>query len=248
MRAFQTSFPGVISELSTTLVNCNPRRLSDFMGSGSRRLSTPGLTASTTTSVPASQAASAQSTISGMSGSALHLTISTSMQSSGLGSLAPSSVQSVQAAPPSSNPSTAPQSTSSNPSGFSACYTGQACVLNFEFYTGDTHYKIHAAGANMPLVTCATACKNDANCEAFSSLGNGLVPSCTFWMNGACNIPAGNPPGLVNHLYVTTCEKTGTREEFAPVKVENGASRCKCDNTLGLPLAVLSAFLMAAVP
>jgi len=125
------------------------------------------------------------------------------------------------------------------PPGFSACYEGTSCY--FDTYVQDTHFKIHDAGANMPFTTCATACINSANCEAFETMSNGLAPSCTFWMNGACDISKGSPPGHVNPGMITDkrsmtfCEKPRERNAFS--------RRC----TLGLPLAMLSTLVMAAV-
>jgi len=232
--AFQNTVgkSGIVGEVSLALDNCQSRRLSELPGPASRRLSTPGITATAPVTVPAGQAASAAAAMQSTSVSSVQSAIVSSLQSVGLGNLAPSSVQSIQATPP-----------SSTPNGFTACYAGVACYFNT--YAIDTHYKIFEAGTNLPFQQCADACRTDANCEAFESLSNAEAPSCTLWMNGACNIEAGNPPGFVNTgvaSHATTCEKDGARKPFKDV-----SSKCDKSSTLGLPLLMLSVFLVAAV-
>jgi len=124
--------------------------------------------------------------------------------------------------------------------GYSHCYTGKACW--FTPYLKDTHYMIYKSTAGYSQNDCATACTAEPKCEAFESLSNDLVPSCVFWMNGACNIPAGNPDGYVatNVAFAYTCEKAGARSTYM-------ASQSLNSCILSRSLKMLSIFFMADV-
>merc|ERR1719410_875880 len=86
--------------------------------------------------------------------------------------------------------------------GYEKCFEKQACY--FKGYSDTTHYKLHKKTANYPRDSCAADCLNDPKCEAFESLGAGMKPSCSFWMNGACDIMKGNPPGFVKDIPYAT--------------------------------------------
>lgn len=130
-----------------------------------------------------------------------------------------------------------------NPAGYDVCVSGAGCYFNF--YAVNTHYKIHRASHGAGGFTnaqCAAACTADASCEAYEYLTSPNSPACSFWLKGACNIPAGSPPGYVTGIsYATYCDKVGARSAFTPV-----TSGCKNSNILGLG-SVLSAFLMLAM-
>jgi hypothetical protein len=129
-----------------------------------------------------------------------------------------------------------------NPAGYDTCVSGAGCYFNF--YAVNTHYKIHQAshGAGFTNAQCAAACTADASCEAYEYLTSPNSPACSFWLKGACNIPAGSPPGYVTGIsYATYCDKVGARSAFTAV-----TSGCKNSNILGLG-SVLSAFLMLAM-
>lgn len=126
--------------------------------------------------------------------------------------------------------------------GYEQCYTGQSCW--FKPYAAGTHYKIYKSTANYPADDCAQACLSDSTCEAFESLSNGVKPSCSFWMNGACDILAGNPDGFVNTGvdYAYFCDKNGARATYNPVASQSLKS-CMFSSSL----MVLSVFLVAGV-
>merc|ERR1719468_783317 len=90
--------------------------------------------------------------------------------------------------------------------------------------------------------TCAADCVADAECEAFESLSSGTAPSCSFWMNGACDIQAGTSPGPLGYTtsihYATFCDKNGARKAFTQ---EVG----KCEGpSLGLSSVALTAVVL----
>lgn len=171
-------------------------------------------------------------------------------------SITPSAMQAALTAALNANPSTSSfasqvQSMSApttptvvvNPAGYDVCVSGAGCYFNF--YAVNTHYKIHRASHGAGGFTnaqCAAACTADATCEAYEYLTSPNSPACSFWLKGACNIPAGSPPGYVTGIsYATYCDKVGARSAFTPV-----TSGCKNSNILGLG-SVLSAFLMLAM-
>ena len=126
--------------------------------------------------------------------------------------------------------------------GYQQCYDGQSCW--FKPYAAGTHYKIYKSTANYPKDDCAQACTNDNTCEAFESLSNGVKPSCSFWMNGACDIMNGNPDGLIKTGvdYAYFCDKVGNRATYNPVASQSLKS-CMFSSSL----MVLSVFLVAGV-
>jgi len=126
--------------------------------------------------------------------------------------------------------------------GYQQCYDGQSCW--FKPYAAGTHYMIYKDGANYPKDDCAAACTNEPKCEAFESLSNGVKPSCSFWMNGACDIIKGNPDGFVDSdvSYAYFCDKDGARATYTPVASQSLKS-CMFSSSL----MVLSVFLVAGL-
>jgi len=127
---------------------------------------------------------------------------------------------------------------SSGYNGYEKCYTAATCII--DTYAKDTHYKVYKMTPSYPAQDCADACTAEPECEAFESLSHGVGPSCYFWMNGACDIMADNPPGFTTTGVspVLFCDKDGDRKEFEP-----GASKCHHSRTLGRSLIILSVFL-----
>jgi len=121
--------------------------------------------------------------------------------------------------------------------GYEKCYEKQACT--FKKYTLDTHYKIISV-APIAAQECAEKCIADSDCEGFESLSGTNAPSCSFWMNGACDIKQGNPPGYVTgYDYAKFCDKVGARKTFT----EN-VSMCHRSCILGFWWTALSIFFM----
>lgn len=235
--AFTNTFASVMRGVFgafTFTSNCNcPRRLSESSNNESRRLANPQLTVAVDVSVPLGTAETAKTAAQNVPANTIQSNVALGMQSAGATNLIPTSSNAVVASV-------------SSLSGY-ICYPGKACYFNY--YEVGKHYKIANAEAGVTKNACAISCSNDATCEGFESLGQldgqGVKPSCTFWMNGACDITKGNPDGYVEAGidYAESCEKTGiTRNPYTPV-----ASRNDKGCTLSLPLAMLSAVLMAAV-
>lgn len=125
--------------------------------------------------------------------------------------------------------------------GYEFCTTAAACFFNA--YIKGTHYKIHKSSASYPAASCAADCVADAECEAFESLSSGTAPSCSFWMNGACDIQAGTSPGPLGYTtgihYATFCDKNGARKAFT-----QDVGKCE-GPSLGLSSVALTAAVLA---
>lgn len=121
--------------------------------------------------------------------------------------------------------------------GYDQCYEKQACF--FSEYTITTHYKIVSV-APITAQECAEKCIADSECEGFESLSGNNAPSCSFWMNGACDIKKGNPPGYATgYDYAKFCDKVGARKTFT-----KNVSMCHKSCILGFWWTVLVIFLM----
>lgn len=213
------------------------RRLSENEADERQLASTPQVAVTfTITFPPGTSTTAATNAVTAVSGSALSAAITSALNAAGGATAAFSSAVTGVSAP--STPVV-----SVNPAGYDVCVSGAGCYFNF--YAVNTHYKIHQSshGAGFTKDQCATACTADATCEAFEYLTSPNSPACSFWLKGACNIPAGSPPGYVTGIsYATYCDKAGqSRSAFTPV-----TSGCKNSNILGLG-SVLSAFLMLAM-
>lgn len=127
------------------------------------------------------------------------------------------------------------------------CLKAEACW--FGKYLADTHFKINDKTA-VTLAQCGQSCNADTHCQAFEHNAQSTKSTCSFWKNGACNIPGGNPPGYVKdttlHADVTTCERDSvtkeTRGAFNPVTSKSGRR-----SIVGVLLALMWAFFMSAM-
>lgn len=213
------------SSIRAKILNCQ-RRLTAFRDPESRRLSAPTLELSTQATVPAGQAAQQQTGIDNTPTADVQSNAVAALQSQSMSNLAPTGTASLSAV------------TLTVPPGFSKCFQGAGCY--FKVYKENKHYKIHETGAGMSKASCAAACRADNDCEAFESMGNGKAPSCSFWMNGACNLAGSkNPDGYANSVSgAETCEKIGDRKAYEPDYSKSGGS---------CTLSTLSAFFMVGV-
>merc|ERR1712222_83530 len=109
------------------------------------------------------------------------------------------------------------------------CQKGEACW--FGKYLKDTHFTINDNTA-VTLSQCGQRCNADADCQAFEHNAQSTQSTCSFWKNGACNIPGGNPPGYVKDIAVLADVNTCERERRSIV---------------GVLLALMLAFLMSAM-
>jgi len=209
--------------------NCG-RRLNEERGVPARQLATGTL--SMPFVVSGGNAVSVTSTLNNLNAAQLQPMLQSALQSNG-GSFANMTLTATNVVA---------QVAAAGRAGYTQCYNGQSCW--FKPYAAGTHYKIYKATANYPKDDCAQACANDNTCEAFESLSNGVLPSCSFWMNGACDIMKGNPDGFVNTGvdYAYFCDKVGNRATYTPVASQSLKS-CMFSSSL----MVLSVFLVAGV-
>lgn len=218
----------MLLQISTALSGCSPRRLEV----GRILTSSPGVAITYTITGTASAISGAQNALTGGTPQSVAAAIQTTLTNAL--SLAGLTVANVVA-----------PTISQGFSGYSACYEDKACW--FSFYTKDVHYKIHSTQPGFSRSACAAACSADSDCEAFETLENNMVPSCSFWLAGACDIRAqgSNPPGYVdtNVNYAYFCDKTGNRATFVPKAASRSFKSC----ILSRSLITLVTLLMVAV-
>lgn len=228
-----TGVPEANVACTTTKKFCRRRLQAELFDSARRKLATPSVQADFSVTAPSGTTTTAIS-------SSISNTQLTDFQNALVQNLANTNYSNTSLKVSSiSTPSTSSQLT-----GYSKCYVGQACY--FDMYEANTQYEINSRAA-VDLVTCGQQCANTQGCEAFEHIvdKNKKQPSCVFWKAGACDIPNGNPPGFVSGITftaVTTCERNGTRSTFTQI-----ASKCQRKSILGIVLALLWAFLMGFV-
>lgn len=219
----------VVANVACVLTSSCPRRLQDELFNSTRRvLSTPAIYAAFTITPPSGTSADTLiKTINQANAGTFKSNLMTNLASTPFSSTA-LTISSV---------GTATKSVSLT--GYTKCYVGQGCY--FDMYNRDTHFVVNS-NTPVTLAECGQRCVDTPGCEAFEHLVSNTQPSCVFWKAGACNIPGGNPPGLIPVVVsaLTTCDR-GSRSPF------NLVSKGQRNSILGIVSAVLCALTIGAM-